>query len=192
MRRASPGPCLWVLVGGVLAGCSRAPSGGGPLSGVGGGPPASQTRTAPPPRPAEPFTHPLLAEASVKMVHEDCSRQALTRVVERIRITTVQATPPRARAPRKAGPTPGAPACRSPAIEQLGTFVRQQLVQRVGACVAQDGPLDAEWDMAHSSVLSLAVCLDCAQPAEEQAARCQRTLDALERIRKSLAASPRR
>jgi hypothetical protein len=182
---------LAVVWGGAGAGCSRTPSGGGPASAAGA--PAPPRPPAPPARSAEPFTHPLLAAAADKVVHEDCSRPALSTVIERIRQATVQATPPRARAAVKARPTPGAPgACRSPAIEELGRSVRQEMLGRVGACVAQDGPLDPEWDMAYSSVLALGVCLDCARASDEQTAHCRRALDVVRRIEQPAAADAHR
>jgi hypothetical protein len=125
----------------------------------------------------------LLAAAADKMAHEDCSQQALSNVAARIRRTAVEAAPPRPHGAARALSGPGAPApCRSPAIEELGRAVREELLGRVGACVAQDGPLDPEWDMAYSSVLALGECLDCSRATDEQAARCRRALDVVRRI----------
>jgi hypothetical protein len=94
-------------------------------------------------------------------VRADCARRALLAVTEELR--DIEATAGRR--------------CPSPRAAETARDVRERLLPRAGACVGQDGPLDVEWAMAHSAVLSLAVCLDCARPADERVARCRRARD---------------
>jgi hypothetical protein len=142
-------------------------------------PPASQ---APAPRPAPPapaaFTHPLLAGASTETVREDCSKRGLATVLERLRAAAGQ---PPSQAP-PAGPGPR----KRPLPDCGGVEVRVGLLPRVAACVGRDGPLDAEWAMAHSATLSLGICLDCSQGRGERAARCGRARELGSRIDSAL------
>ena|SRR5215471_7470986 len=177
--RISSGVGQAVALGALLAACSRTPAGGGSSPGTAGPQPAPVPPPAAAARRPEPFTHPLLAEAAVKIVDQDCTAEALAATVGRIRFTTAQAAPlARKRGPAKPRPEAG---CATPEAEPLGAYVRQ-LEGRVSACVAKDAPLDAQWDLANSAVLSLGLCLDCARPPEERAARCRRALDILASI----------
>ena len=70
-----------------------------------------------------------------------------------------------------APPPPGAPPSEA----------RGRLVDRVAACMSQDGPFDPEWDMVNSSLISLGVCLDCTRPKADRQGRCRSAADVVAR-----------
>ncbi|HEY5089590.1 MAG TPA: hypothetical protein VIK30_06455 [Polyangia bacterium] len=156
--------------------------------------PAAVDGAAPPRRPAAratvPFSHPLLAGATTEVRREDCSRPALAVVVKRALAIEAKAAPaaggraqPAAADP---GPAPGAgDGCSATTADENERRVRGELLTRVAACVARDGPLDAEWDMVHSALLSIGVCLDCRRTPPDQAAQCRHARDVLGRVAKT-------
>jgi hypothetical protein len=158
-------------------------------------PPAAAAPRSPTPH-ALPFTHPMLSQAAPHVAHEDCSKEALWVVAYRLRDVHKKAERARAEAAKKHGrsktpaPAPGGPggaatqSCGSPEVDELGRQVRSETLYRVGACVGRDNPLDPEWDMVNSGVLSLGVCLDCSRTPEARAKDCQRALDVIDRADK--------
>jgi hypothetical protein len=144
------------------------------IAGAGGGAIAPRAVA----RHQAPFTHPLLAGATTEVTHEDCSRSALAAVVARALAIEVEAAPAVTRQRSKPGTSES---CPSPSAGDLDTIVRGELLTRVGGCVARDGPLDPQWDMVHSAVLSLGVCLDCRRARDEQVTQCRRAHDVLQR-----------
>jgi hypothetical protein len=137
----------------------------------------------PPARHEPPFTHPLLAGATTAVTHENCSRSALGAVVERTQAFELKADP--AAGPVGAKRAGGPDACPSPAAAETEKMVRGELLPRVDACIARDGPLDPQWDVVHAAVLSLGVCLDCSRAHDEQAAQCRRARDLLAQVAKT-------
>jgi hypothetical protein len=162
------------LAVGVVLGCHRSAPPTAEVGGAGGGATAPRTVA----RHQAPFAHPLLAGATTEVTHEDCSRPALLAVVARTLAIEVEAAPTAPRQRSKPGTNEG---CPSPAAADLGKIVRGELLPRVGGCVARDGPLDPEWDMVNSAVLSLGVCLDCRRARDEQVTQCRRAHDVLQR-----------
>ena len=132
------------------------------------------------PRPEPAFTHPLLAGATTEAVREDCSKRALGVVMERVRRLELAA--PLA----TAGKRGSKPTCPPVAAADVGSLERGELLGRIGACVARDGPFDVEWAMVHSAMLSLGLCLDCRQEPAERGARCGRARDVLDRIDRAI------
>lgn len=90
----------------------------------------------------------------------DCSRGALTRLSERLRIVAHDLWQGRRRDP-------------DPWLRET----RDELLPRAAACVGHDGPLDVPWEMLHSAILSLEICADARQQPGERAQRCRRALD---------------
>ncbi len=128
--------------------CSRAPSGTPPA------PAAPARRPAPP-----PFTHPLFAGQPAEVVTADCSRAALTRLAERVRVVDRVLVG------------------RRPDTGSLLEETRNELLPGAAACVGHDGPLDVPWEMLHSAILSLEICADVGQPRDERMQRCRRARD---------------
>lgn len=124
------------------------------------------------------FSHPLLAGATTEVTHEDCSGPALAAVVARALAIEAKADPAGATGP---GSKHAGGSCPSAGAEETGKTVRGELLARVGGCVARDGPLDPQWDMVNSAVLSLGVCLDCRRARQEQVTQCRRAHDVLQR-----------
>jgi hypothetical protein len=177
--RVGPGaPWAAVLALGLVAisgfGCHR----GAAPAGEGGGAAGAPMPRRPIARREAPFAHPLLAGATTEVTQEDCSRPALSAVVARVLAIEAKAAP--------AGHSPAKPAtnegCPSPAAGELSKTLRGELLPRVGGCVARDGPLDPQWDMVNSAVLSLGVCLDCPRPLGERTAQCRRARDVLGQV----------
>jgi hypothetical protein len=146
---------LIVLFMTVLAawGCRRAPL-----------PAASEAspRLAPPrPPPTPPFTHPILVGRREEPgAAADCSRAALSRLAERVRsVDKTLRIRPHADTGRWLQET------------------RKELIPRAAACVGRDGPLDIPWEMLHSAILSLEICADARQNADERIQRCRRAVD---------------
>jgi hypothetical protein len=168
---------LVAAIGGAGAGCHR--DGGAPVGGVpaAGGAPAPRRPVA---RREPAFSHPLLAGATTEVTHEDCSRPALVTVANRLLAIEAKADP----AATRGGPKHPSESCPSPVAEETEKIVRGELFTRVGGCVARDGPLDPQWDMVNSAVLSLGVCLDCRRGRDEQATQCRRARDVLLRAAK--------
>ncbi len=111
--------------------------------------------------PALPFTHPLFSgHREEPVATADCSRTALSRLAERVRsVETTVRTRAYVDTDRQLQET------------------RNELIPRAAACVGRDGPLDVPWEMLHSAILSLEICADARQRADERAQRCRRALD---------------
>jgi hypothetical protein len=169
-------PCAAALAIGLVAvvgfGCHR----GTVPAGEGGATGTAPTPRRPIARREAPFAHPLLAGATTEVSHEDCSRPALSAVVGRVLAIEAKAAPSGRAGPPKLGTGEG---CPSSAAGELAKTLRGELLPRVGGCVARDGPLDPQWDMVNSAVLSLGVCLDCPRPLGERTAQCRRARQVL-------------
>jgi hypothetical protein len=185
VKRGSAAARLALAVAGAVAwvDCHREAA---PVPAVADATAAPRRRIA---RREAPFSHPLLAGATTETTHEDCSRSALAAVVRRAIAIEAKADPsPAGRAGSRAASKARAGAsCPSAAAEEAGKVVRGELLTRVGACVAKDGPLDPEWDMVDAAVLALGVCLECRRGTDEQTAQCRRAAEVLERAGKAAA-----
>jgi hypothetical protein len=127
----------------------------------------------------------MLAGASNDARREDCSKRALMTVAERLRsmeegatAVTGKGVPSHARRAK--------PDCAPATAEAATATFHEEVLPRIGGCVARDGPNDVEWEMANSAALSLGLCLDCRQPAGERTARCARARDILAGIERAL------
>jgi hypothetical protein len=169
----------WVTLAALALGVALACQRGAPTSGPGA--PGQPAAPLPAARAPAPFTHPMLSGASAEAPRADCSRRALLATIEQVHDRAVRSTPGRDR--RASTKRQNDESCPTPAAQEAGVIVRGELLDRVGSCVGQDGPLDAQWAMIHSAVSSLGVCLDCPRTAGEQAAQCHRALDVLRRAR---------
>jgi hypothetical protein len=112
-------------------------------------------RTVPPPS----FTHPLFAGQPAEVATADCSRAALTRLVERVLVVDRVLM------------------SRRPDTGSLLQETRNELLPLAAGCVGHDGPLDVPWEMLHSAILSLEICADVGQPHDERVQRCRRARD---------------
>ena len=140
-------------------------------------------QNTPVPQPAPPssahpaaFVHPPTPPEPAPQARPECSHLALGHVAARIRETQAVAAralePPRSHRPQGKARKWG---CGSPAMTELEREVKGDLSDRVRICVAQDGPLDAEWNLLDASLASLGVCVDCARPTPARSTDCQRT-----------------
>jgi hypothetical protein len=157
---------------------------GGPAAGDGGGAAGPRTGAS---NGTAPFIHDLLSRAANKPSHADCSPGALARVTEQVRSLQARAAiDARAGKGRKSDVEAS---CASDAAAQRSQQIKGELLDRAAGCVGQDGPLDAEWDMVNSGLLSLGVCLDCRRTPGERAADCKRSREIIARAEKSAHAS---
>ncbi len=141
----------------VLASCHRH----GPAPAAPAPPAASVQAAASRPAASLPFTHPLFAGSREEpLATADCSRTALSRLAEQVR-STEKTLQPRVNAD----------------ADRWLQQTRNELIPRAAACVGHDGPLDVPWEMLHSATLSLEICADARQRADERAQRCRRALD---------------
>jgi hypothetical protein len=129
-----------------------------------------------------PFVHALLSQAESHVAHEDCSPGALRAVAEQVRDIQRKGASSTTAASHMGSDATG---CPSAVAEELRPQVKGPLLDRAGACVGRDGPLDAEWDMLNSAVLSLGLCLDCSRAAKERGADCKRSRAVIDRVEKS-------
>lgn len=161
-------------------------------------PQTARPRTPPAPR-GLPFAHPQLSQAGPNVVHENCTKQALWVVAYQLRdvhrraerVRADQAKKPKPKSKLKNGPAQanasgGEPGlvCPTAEADELSRQVRSETLRRVGACVGRDGPLDPEWDMVNSGVLSLGVCLDCSRAPAARAKDCKTAIDVIDRADK--------
>ena len=148
--------CVAFLIAAVAAACRRTPA-RPPVA----APTAPAHRAVAPP----PFTHPLFAGRQVvEAAQADCSRRALTQLSERLRIVAHDLSQRRRQD-------------SEPWLRET----RDELLPRAAACVGHDGPLDVPWEMLHSAILSLEICADARQQADERVQRCRRALDIAQR-----------
>lgn len=173
-RSVAAGVGVAIAVGVAVVGVATRDSGGGragrPVGATVPSIVAGIRPRAPAPRQT-PFTHPLLAGATIAAAREDCSRSALGAVVERTQAIEAKSDP----IAGVGGSKRAALACPSPAAGETERMLRGELLPRVATCVARDTPLDPQWDVVHAAVSSLGVCLDCTRPKIERAAQCQRS-----------------
>ena len=189
-RRASAGRAARALALAAVVGSGAAVAGGVGAAGCRRSEPRPAVSSQPPVAPRLPatrhepsFTHPLLAGATTAVTHENCSRSALGAVVERAQAIEAKADPAAGQlGAKRAG---GSDACPSPVAVETEKMVRGELLPRVDACVARDGPLDPQWDVVHAAVLALGVCLDCTRPRAEQTAQCRRARELLAQVAKT-------
>jgi hypothetical protein len=142
-----------------------------------------------------PFSHPLFAQAAAPPPHQDCSWDGLRGTIAQIRGVARRAAPFEAGGARKPAAArkdeaAAAPDCAPPLTAILSRQVKGPMLARVGACVGQDGPLDAEWDLVNSGLLSLDTCLDCARAPAERTAGCKRARESIDRADQATRTKP--
>ena len=172
---------LALAAGLPLGGCRRPPAPGTgttPPPSAAPSPPGAVRRTAEP----LPLVHPQVQDPAppTQETRPECSTGALLRVSARIleaQTAAIAAT----ELNHKAGSRH--PVCGSPALARLEGEVKGALDDRVRICVAQDGPLDAEWNSLSAALSSLGECLDCGHPASasDRKASCLRARDVVNR-----------
>jgi hypothetical protein len=130
------------------------------------------------------FDHSLVPDLPARP-RQDCSPEALMAVARHVgemeNIAVLPFTKPRAK-----GKLHQETQCPTPEAALVAAEAKGPLPERVSACMSQDGPYDAEWDMVNSAVISLAVCLDCARPKDDRMARCQRVADVVKRAEQTV------